>query len=88
MRRRPKGNNVSFFKNADDMTVMGLFFKDATSDGDSCFKQANNLQEWCRLIAFHINVDKTKELIINGKDLPMSQQLSLNQWRWLSVLNI
>ena len=26
----------------------------------------------------HINVDKTKELIINGNNLPMSQPLSLN----------
>jgi hypothetical protein len=33
------------------------FLKDAKSDGDSYFKQANNLQEWCWSSALHVNVD-------------------------------
>ena len=39
-----QGNNVSLFKYVDDMTLVRLFFKDATSDGDSNFKLANNFQ--------------------------------------------
>ena len=67
---------MSLLKYADDMALVGLFLK--RSDGDSYFKQTNNLQEWCRSSGLHINVEKTKELIIKGNNLPMSQPLSLN----------
>jgi hypothetical protein len=55
-----QGNIVSLFKYADDMALVGLFFKDVTSGGDSYFKQTNNLQEWCRSSSLHINVEETE----------------------------
>ena len=45
---------------------------------DSYFKQAINLQQWCRSSGLHLNVGKTKEMIINGSNIPMSQPPSLN----------
>jgi hypothetical protein len=49
-----------------------------TSHGYRYFKQTKKLPEWYRSSALHINVEKTKELIIDDNNLPMSQPLSLN----------
>lgn len=66
-------SNYKLFKYADDMALVGLFYKnDAVSD---YFAQVSRLVQWYRSSYLAINAVKTKELILNHAEQSLSLTL-------------
>lgn len=67
-------NKYKLFKYADDMALVGLFYKnDAVSD---YFAQFSWMEQWCRSSFLSINAVKTKELILHHAEPSLSLTLS------------
>lgn len=70
-----KDSNVKLFKYADDMAIVGLFNNNVSCTYET---QVHIVEQWCKQHSLIINVDKTKELILNSpgpaKSLSISDQ--------------
>ena len=64
-------------KYADDTTVMGLI----DSDNETAYRdEVSSLTHWCEENNLSLNVDKTKELIVDFRR-PKRFTPNLHQWR-------
>ncbi len=53
------------YKYADDMSFVGRFSKAGTEGDTRYYSYINVLQNWCKLSALEIDVNKTKGLVIS-----------------------
>uniref|UniRef100_A0A3B1JTN4 Reverse transcriptase domain-containing protein n=1 Tax=Astyanax mexicanus TaxID=7994 RepID=A0A3B1JTN4_ASTMX len=57
-----KNSSNSFIKFADDTTVLGLITK---GDESAYREEVHRLTDWCTVNNLHLNVDKTKEMVVD-----------------------
>uniref|UniRef100_A0A3B1JXT7 Reverse transcriptase domain-containing protein n=1 Tax=Astyanax mexicanus TaxID=7994 RepID=A0A3B1JXT7_ASTMX len=57
-----KHSSNSFIKFADDTTVLGLITK---GDESAYREEVQRLTDWCTVNNLHLNVDKTKEMVVD-----------------------
>lgn len=60
-------SNVSLFKYTDNMALVELLKENNAAHEEAYFSQVTLLQDWCQTIKLEINMNKTKELIIQTK---------------------
>uniref|UniRef100_A0A3B1IU70 Reverse transcriptase domain-containing protein n=1 Tax=Astyanax mexicanus TaxID=7994 RepID=A0A3B1IU70_ASTMX len=61
-----KHSSNSFIKFADDTTVLGLITK---GDESAYREEVQRLTDWCTVNNLHLNVDKTKEMVVDGSSV-------------------
>ena len=67
---RSTSNNVNFIKFADDTAIQGLLNKCTTN----YFNEIDLFCKWCKYHSLHLNVSKTKEIIIDFRKKALEHQ--------------